>query len=93
MATSPHPDLPRILKALTLMTWELLGGKTWSFKSATSRGLGGAASWSPLLQSRAPSLLAWGGSWGAGDCSCEASPPGQGWDGAGVRVGKGRLVV
>ena len=66
MATSPHPDLPRILKALTLMTWELLGCKTWSFKSATSRGLGGAASWSPLLQSRAPSLLAWGGSWGAG---------------------------
>lgn len=42
MATSPHPDLPRILKALTLMTWELLGW--WSFKSATSRGLGGAAS-------------------------------------------------
>ena len=92
MATSPHPDLPRILKALTL-TWELLGCKTWSFEGATSQGLGGTASWSPPLQSTASSLLAWGGSWWAGACSCEAFPPGQGQDGAGVRVGKGSLGV
>lgn len=80
MATSPHPDLPTCLKALTLMTWELL-----SFESATFLGLGRVAFWSPLLQSGASSLLAWESCSGDSVSTFEASA-GQGWHWAGVRV-------
>ena len=89
----PHLDLPRILRALTLMTWELLGWKTRSFESAFSRGLGGGAFRSPPLQSGAPSAPAWESCSGGGACTCEASPAGQGRDWAGLRAGKGGLGV
>lgn len=72
MATAPHPDLPTILRALTLMTWELPSWKIRSFGKAASWGARSLAFWSPLLHSRAPSTLAWGHS-GTGVSTCEDS--------------------
>lgn len=85
MTTRPHPDRPTVLRALTLMTWELPSWKIWSFWNATSWEAGGVASWSPLLQSGASSSLAWGSCSGAGVFAFGASA-GQGchWAGSGL---------
>lgn len=89
MTMRPHPDWPTVLRALTLMTWELPSWKIWSFWNATSWEVGGGAFWSPLLQSGASSSLAWGSCSGAGVFAFEASA-GQGWHWAGVRAGQRR---
>lgn len=80
MATVPHPDLPTILRALTLVTWWLLSWKSWSFGNAAARGAGGAAFWSPLLQSRASSWPAGASFLGTGSFT-GAAPAGRGGGG------------
>lgn len=77
MATPP-PDLPTILRALTLMTWALPSWKMQSFGNGSSQQVGSVAF---------GSLLAWESCLGASASTFEAAA-GQGWHWAEVRVAR-----
>lgn len=88
MAKPPHPDPPTILRALTLKIWELPSWKMPSFGDDISSEVEGAVFWSPLLQTGAPSTLAWESCSGACTSTFGVSRTGRGWEWVRVRAGQ-----